>query len=66
MVTVALVFDTVYPLFVLRVFHVLQALILVVVLAIGPYALVRGIITRLTRGSRHNGRYGRPSVVLSG
>ncbi len=50
MVIVALVFDTVYPLFVLRVFYVVQALILAVVLAIGPYAPVRGITTHLTRG----------------
>ncbi|MGD0624738.1 MAG: hypothetical protein ABSB32_08465 [Thermodesulfobacteriota bacterium] len=50
MVIVALVFDTVYQLFVLRAFYVFQALILVAVLAIGPYALVRGITTRLTRG----------------
>jgi hypothetical protein len=50
MVIVALVFDTVYPLFVLRAFYVVQALILVVALAIGPYALVRGITTHLTRG----------------
>ena len=50
MVIVALVFDTVHPLFVLRVFYVLQALIMVVMPGIGPYALVRGITTRLTRG----------------
>ena len=46
----ARVFDTVYPLFVLRVFYGVQALILVVVLAIGPYALFRGITTHLRRG----------------
>jgi hypothetical protein len=76
---VARVFDTVYPLFVLRVFYVVQALILVVVLAIGPYALVRGIhhaplawflqVTGRANqpiGSQDNGRHGRPLVVLSG
>ena len=50
MVIVALITDAVYQLYVLRAFYVFQALILIVVLAMGPYALVRGITTRLTRG----------------
>jgi uncharacterized membrane protein len=50
MVIVAFVFDTVYQLFVLRAFYVVQALILVVVLAIVPYVLIRGTSTRLARG----------------
>jgi hypothetical protein len=49
MVIVALITDAVYQLYVLRAFYVFQALILIVVLAMGPYALVRGITTRLTR-----------------
>jgi hypothetical protein len=49
MVVVALVIDAVYQFYVLRAFYVFQALILIVVLAMGPYALVRGITTRLTR-----------------
>jgi hypothetical protein len=49
MIIVALVIDAVYQLYALRAFYVFQALILIVVLAMGPYALVRGITTRLTR-----------------
>jgi hypothetical protein len=40
----------VYQLFVLRAFYIVQALILVVALAVVPYVLFRGTITRLTRG----------------
>jgi hypothetical protein len=47
---VALVLDTAYQLLVFRSFHVVQALIVGLVLAILPYALLRGPITRLLRG----------------
>jgi hypothetical protein len=50
MIIVVLVVDTAYQIFILRAFYIVQALILVVVLAMIPYALVRGITTRLTRG----------------
>jgi len=46
---VALVLDTVYQVFVLRAFYVVQALIVAAVLAIVPYILVRGPVTRLAR-----------------
>jgi len=49
-VILALVLDTVYQVFVLRAFHVVQAMIVVVVCAIVPYVLFRGLTTRLTRG----------------
>jgi hypothetical protein len=47
---VAVVLDTVYQLMVLRAFHVVQLLIVAVACAIVPYVLIRGPITRLTRG----------------
>jgi hypothetical protein len=50
MIIVVLVVDTAYQIFILRAFYIVQALILVVVLAMIPYALVRGMTTRLTRG----------------
>jgi hypothetical protein len=49
MIIMVLVVDTVYQIFVLRAFYVVQALILVVVLAMAPYAMVRGITTRIKR-----------------
>ena len=55
MVIVALVFDTAYQIFVLRAFYVIQALIVIVVLAIVPYLLIRGISTRVTRASDKRG-----------
>jgi len=69
MILVVLAVDTLYQLVVLRAFYPLQALILVVVLAMLPYAVVRGITTRVARalpgpkeprtgtnGSRSSGR----------
>jgi hypothetical protein len=50
MIIVVFVVDTAYQIFILRAFYIVQALILVVMLAMVPYALVRGITTRLTRG----------------
>jgi len=47
---IALVLDTVYQLIVLRTFYVVQALIVAVALAIVPYVVFRGPVTRLTRG----------------
>jgi hypothetical protein len=47
---VALVLDTAYQLIVLRAFYVVQALIVAVACAIVPYVLVRGLVSRLTRG----------------
>jgi hypothetical protein len=48
---VALVLDTTYQLVVLQAFYVVQVLIVAVVCAIVPYVMIRGPITRLTRGS---------------
>jgi hypothetical protein len=50
MIIVVLVVDTAYQIFILRAFYIVQALILVVALAMVPYALVRGMTTRLARG----------------
>jgi len=47
---VALVLDTTYQLVVLRAFYPVQLLIVAVACAIVPYVLIRGPITRLTRG----------------
>ena len=49
MIIMVFVIDTGYQIFVLRAFYVIQALIMVVVLAMVPYALVRGITTRIAR-----------------
>ena len=49
-VILALVLDAVYQVFVLRAFYVGQAMIVVVVCAIVPYVLFRGLTTRFTRG----------------
>lgn len=46
---VAIVLDTVYQVFVLRAFYVVQALIVAVACAIVPYALFRGPTARLAR-----------------
>ena len=53
-IIVALVLDTAYQLFVLRAFYVVQALIVAVACAIVPYVLIRGPVTRLTRGLYQN------------
>ena len=46
---VAIVLDTVYQVIELRAFYIVQALIVAIVLAILPYVLVRGPVTRLKR-----------------
>jgi len=46
MFAIALVLDAVYQVLELRAFYVVQALIVAVVLAILPYVLVRGPVTR--------------------
>jgi hypothetical protein len=50
MIIAVLVVDTVYQIFFFKAFYPVQSLILVVVLAMAPYAIVRGITTRLARG----------------
>ena len=57
---VAVVLDSAYQLFVLREFHVLQVLFVAVACAIVPYVLIRGPVTRLTRGW-----YKSPSVTAN-
>ena len=47
---VAVVLDSIYQLFVLREFHLLQALFVAVVCAIMPYVLIRFPVTHLARG----------------
>ena len=51
--TVALVLDTIYQLIVFRTVHIVQTLIVGVVLAILPYVLLRGPVTRFLRGRGH-------------
>jgi len=46
----AVVLDTTYQLLVLRAFYPVQLIIVVVTCAVVPYVLVRGPVTRLTRG----------------
>jgi hypothetical protein len=52
--TVAIVLDTVYQLIVLRGFYVVQALIVAIVVALLPYVLLRGPVSRIARSSLQN------------
>ena len=45
---IGLTLDTLYQLFVLHAFHVLQALLVATACAVVPYTLIRGPATRLT------------------
>lgn len=47
--TVAFIMDTVYQLFVLRAFYIVQALSVAIIVAVVPYVILRGIVTRLAR-----------------
>ena len=49
---IAILLDTVYQVIALRTVYVLQVLLVAVVLAILPYVLIRGPVTRLARASR--------------
>ena len=49
---IAMVLDTVYQFLVLKEFRILQTLIVAIVVAVIPYSLLRGIVTRLARGAR--------------
>lgn len=49
---IALVLDTVYQLAVLHGFYIVQALMVAVAVAVLPYILLRGLVTRVTRGRR--------------
>lgn len=51
---VAVVLDTTYQILVLRAFYIIQMLIVAVAFSIVPYVLIRGPITRLTRGLFQN------------
>ncbi len=51
---VAVVMDTTYQLLVLRAFYPVQVLIVAVACALVPYFLIRGPVTRLTRGLYKN------------
>ena len=44
---IAMVLDTIYQLVVLKEFHILQTLIVAIVVAVIPYSLVRGTVTRI-------------------
>lgn len=45
--------DSLYQLFVFKTFYLLQAIIVTLVLALLPYVIFRGLITRLRRRFRH-------------
>jgi hypothetical protein len=51
---VAVVLDTTYQLVVLQAFYPVQLLIIAVACAIVPYVVIRGPVTRLTRGLYKN------------
>jgi len=46
----AMVLDAIYQVIVFYGFYVVQALIVAIVVAVIPYTLLRGFVTRLTRG----------------
>ncbi len=50
---IAILLDIVYQIIALRAFHPLQTAIVAFVLAILPYVLVRGPVSRVARASRH-------------
>src|SRR4051794_988301 len=45
--TVAFLIDTVYQIFMLHAFYLLQALIVAMAVAVVPYTLLRGLVTRI-------------------
>ena len=46
---IAMVLDTIYQYIVLKEFHLLQTFIVAIVVAVIPYTLLRGIVTRIMR-----------------
>jgi len=52
--TIAFLIDTVYQLFVLHGFHLLQSLIVAFTVAVVPYVSLRGIVTRLKGRARQS------------
>ncbi len=46
---IAIVLDTIYQVIMLRTFYIIQALIAAITVALIPYILIRGPVTRLTR-----------------
>jgi hypothetical protein len=46
----AMALDTIYQLIALHAFHLVQTLIVAIVVAVIPYTVLRGPVTRLTRG----------------
>jgi len=54
----AVVLDAVYQFIAFRAFHVGQTLIVTVVLAIVPYVLIRGAVTRLAGEAHKDGQRG--------
>jgi len=48
----AVVLDVVYQLYVLHFVYVLQALAVALILAIAPYLVLRGLVTRIARSNR--------------
>ena len=55
LLVMAVLLDTVYQIIAMHTFRVLQTLIVAFVLAILPYVLVRGPVSRIARGSRQKG-----------
>lgn len=51
-ILLGIIMDVIYQLIVLKMFYPVEALITALVLAFLPYVILRGIITRLTRGLR--------------
>ena len=49
---IALILDTVYQIIALHQFRILQTLLVAVILAVVPYVLIRGPVTRIARARR--------------
>jgi hypothetical protein len=54
-IILAVVIDTVYQVWVLKSFYLLQALIVTFLLSVFPYILIRGPVTRFTRKLKSSG-----------
>jgi len=60
MFIVAIGVDAIYQLIELRAFYIVQAVIVAFVLAVIPYALLRGVVMRVVRFFRRQSQKGKP------
>ena len=53
MFLLAIVLDVIYQLYVLRFVYPIQAIVVALILAIVPYLILRGLVTRVARAMGH-------------